>query len=101
MPGFVLHVGAQVMCLHGGQATPTTPNPRVAVSGQSITTMPTLYTIAGCPLVPPPLPPCVTAQWITAATRVVAGGAPVLLFDSQAICTPTGTGVVVLSTQMR
>jgi hypothetical protein len=33
MPGFLLHVGATVLCAHGGQATPTAPNPRVMVSG--------------------------------------------------------------------
>ena len=45
--------------------------------------------------------PCVTGQWITAATRILAGGQPVLLQDSQAICTPTGTGLQVVVTQPR
>ena len=27
MPGFLLHAGCQVLCTHGGQATPTVPNP--------------------------------------------------------------------------
>ena len=36
-------------------------------------------------------PPCATAQWTTAATRVTAMGQPVLLQDSQATCVPTGT----------
>ena len=49
MPGFVLHVGATVMCAHGGQAQPTAPNPRVLVSGQPITTMTAPYVVAGCP----------------------------------------------------
>ena len=31
MPGFLLHVGATVLCAHGGQAQPTVPNPRVLV----------------------------------------------------------------------
>ena len=30
----LLHVGAQVLCSHGGLASPTTPNPRVLLSGQ-------------------------------------------------------------------
>ena len=34
MPGFLVHVGATVLCSHGGQAQPTVPNPRVTVSGQ-------------------------------------------------------------------
>ena len=39
MPGFLLHVGAQVTCMHGGQAQPTVPNLRVTVSGQKTVTM--------------------------------------------------------------
>lgn len=50
---------------------------------------------------PPAAGPCVTAQWITGAMRVKAGGLPVLLQDSQAICAPTGTPVTVVMTQFR
>ena len=102
MPGFLLHQGATVLCLHSGQATPTTPAPRVKVSSQPIVTQPTVYAIAGCPFVVGSAPsPCVTAQWVVAATRVRAGGVPVLLQDSQAVCTPNGTGVNIVVTQMR
>ena len=102
MPGFLLHQGAVVTCLHGGQAQPTAPNPRVTVSGQPVTTVSPPYVVAGCPFVPPAgNGPCVTAQWIVGATRVMAGGQPVLLQDSQAICTPTGTGLLILTTQVR
>jgi len=34
MPGFLVHVGAQVTCSHAGQAQPSVPNPRVTVSDQ-------------------------------------------------------------------
>ena len=34
MPGPLLHVGATVLCAHGGSAMPTAPNPRVLVGGQ-------------------------------------------------------------------
>ncbi len=103
MPGFLLHVGATVMCMHGGQAQAVTPNPRVRVGGQPIVTQPNPYTVAGCPFVTPtPSPqPCLTAQWVTAATRVRAGGQPVLLQDSQAVCAPNGTGLNILVTQTR
>ena len=103
MPGFVLHLGATVICSHGGQATPTAPFPRVLVSGQPVTTLPAPYVIAGCALPPPPAAngPCVTAQWIIGATRVLAGGQPVLVQSSQAICAPTGTPVQILVTQTR
>lgn len=102
MPGFLLHQGATVLCSHAGQAQPTVPNPRVRVSGQPIVTQPNPYVIAGCPFVPPGgNGPCVTAQWITAATRVRAGGVPILLQDSQSICAPTGTPLNIILTQMR
>lgn len=47
MPGFLVHVGAQVLCSHAGQAQPTIPNPRVSVSGQPTVLMSTPYVIAG------------------------------------------------------
>ena len=53
MPGFFLHVGATVMCAHGGQAQPTVPNPRVMVSGQPIGDMAAPYVVAGCPFTSP------------------------------------------------
>ncbi len=101
MPGFFLHMGATVMCMHAGQAQPVVSNPRVKVSGQPVVTQTSSYVITGCPFVPPAAGPCVSAQWITAATRVLAGGVPVLLQDSVAICAPTGTGLNIILTQLR
>ena len=101
MPGFMLHVGATVLCSHGGQAQPVAPNPRVMVSGQPIVTQPYPFVVAGCPFVPPANGPCVTAQWVVGATRVFADGMPVLLQTSQAICVPTGTPLIILLTQLR
>lgn len=102
MPGFLLHVGATVMCSHGGQAQPTAPNPRVMVSGQPVVTLAAPFVVAGCAFVPPAgNGPCVTAQWITGATRVFAGGVPVLLMDSQATCVPTATPLIIAVTQVR
>lgn len=102
MPGFLLHLGATVMCMHAGQAQPVVPNPRVRVSGQPTVIQTSTYTIAGCPFVPPSgNGPCVTAQWVVAAVRVRSNGVPVLLQDSQAVCVPTGTGLNVVVTQVR
>lgn len=103
MPGFILHMGAQVLCAHGGQATPTAPEPRVQVSGQPVTTIAAPYVVAGCAL-PPPIAangPCLTAQFMTSATRVFANGVPVLLLDSQALCAPTATPLMIVQTQTR
>ena len=100
--GFLLHVGATVICSHGGQALPTAPNPRVKVSSQPIVTQSAPYTVAGCPFATPGGPlPCVTAQWVTAAVRVKADGMPVLLQESQAITAPNGVPLNVLVTQPR
>jgi hypothetical protein len=102
MPGFLLHAGATVTCMHAGQAQPSSPNPRVTVGGQPVVTQPAPYTVAGCGFFVGPSPsPCVTAQWVTAATRVLAGGVPVLLQDSQAVCIPNGTGLNIAVTQVR
>jgi hypothetical protein len=102
MPGYLLHVGATVLCTHGGQAQPTVPNPRVKVGGQPIVTQSAPYTIAACPFTVPSGPlPCVTAQWTMAAMRVTASGVPVLLQDSQATCVPNGTPVNIVVTQVR
>jgi hypothetical protein len=102
MPGFILHLGATVICSHGGQAQPTAPNPRVLVSGQPIVTQAPPYVVAGCAFVPPGgNGPCVTAKWVVGATRVLATGVPVIVQTSMAICTPTGTPLNILVTQTR
>ena len=103
MPGFLLHLGAQVQCVHAGQAVPVAVNPRVTVSGQPVATLTSTYTVAGCTLPPPTAGngPCVTAQFVSAATRILADGQPVLLLDSQAVCAPTGTPLLVVGTQTR
>ena len=103
MPGFLLHAGATVLCSHGGQAQPTMVQPRVTVSGQPVVTLGPPWVVAGCALPPPPAAngPCVTGQFITSAVRVMAMGLPVLLLDSQAICAPTATPLIVAMTQTR
>jgi hypothetical protein len=101
MPGFLVHLGATVLCAHGGSAQPTAPSPRVRVSGQPVTTAGPPYTVAGCALPPNAGGPCLTANWVVAAVRVRAGGQPVLLQDSVAVCVPTGTPLTVVVTQPR
>jgi len=101
MPAPILHLGATITCMHAGLAAPLTPFPRVLVSGQPITTLTTSYAITGCALTGTPNPPCVTAQWVVGAVRVLAGGAPVLLQSGQAVCVPTGTGLLPLVVQPR
>ena len=100
MPAPVLHLGASVLCLHAGQATPAAPFPRVLVSGQPVVTLTSPYVVAGCALTGTLIPPCVTAQWIVGALRVLAGGAPVLTLAGQSLCAPSGTPLLPVAAQM-
>jgi len=103
MPGFLVHVGATVLCAHGGQAQPTVPNPRVTVMGMPTVTITAPYVVAGCAFPPPPggNGPCVTAQWLVGSTRVLSNGQPLVVLSSQAICAPTGTPLLIVTTQTR
>ncbi|WP_283131925.1 hypothetical protein [Enterovibrio norvegicus] len=103
MPGNLLHVGATVMCSHGGQANPTVPNPRVMVSGNATILQTAPYTVAGCAMPPPTAGngPCVTAQWVTGTVRVLSLGQPLVLNTSQSVCAPTGTPLIPSVVQPR
>jgi hypothetical protein len=101
MAGFLLHVGATVLCAHGGQATPTVPNPRVALMGQPSVTIAGPYVIAGCPFVPPNPGPCVTGQWMVGTMRVTSNGQPLVVQSGTAVCTPTGTPLMPVVQQTR
>lgn len=101
MPGYLLHLGATVSCMHSGVAQPVTVNPRVKVNGQPIVMQASSYAIANCSLTSSGGPFCANAQWVSAAARVKSNGVPVLLQDSQAVCTPTGTGLLIQMTQVR
>lgn len=101
MPAPILHLGATVLCSHGGQATPTAPYPRVTLTGQPAVTLTTIYAVAGCGLSGSGSPPCVTAQWVVGATRVVGGGAPFATIAGSAVCTPTGGPLLPVVQQTR
>jgi hypothetical protein len=101
MPAPILHLGASVLCTHAGQATPVTPFPRVMVSGQPVVTLATPYVVAACALTGTPNPPCVTAQWVVGAVRVLAGGAPLVTMTGSSVCTPTGTPLLPVMAQVR
>lgn len=101
MPGFLLQVGATVICAHGGQAQPTVPNPRVLLSGAPSVQMTAPWLVVGCPFVPVAPLPCVTGQWLVGTTRVTSNGQPLLVQSSQAICAPTGAPLLPLVMQTR
>ena len=101
MPGPIVHLGATVICAHGGLATPTAPVGRVLVSGQPVVTLATPYVVAACGLSGSGTPPCATGQWIVGATRVLAVGVPVAIQPGASVTVPTGTPMTAVAVQPR
>jgi hypothetical protein len=95
MSGSLLTTAATVMCSHGGQAIATAPNPAVTVMGVPTVLLSAQWAVAGCPLTPPPLPPCVTAQFITGTTRVTSNGQPLAISTGVGVTVPNGTPLIV------
>jgi hypothetical protein len=100
MPGFILHLNAQVQCGHGGVATATQPMPRVLVSGQPIVTTFSPYAVAGCAFASPP-GPCATGFWAVGATRVFSLGRPIAINAGVGACLPNGAPLVSAGFQTR
>jgi hypothetical protein len=101
MPGPIMHAGAVVLCSHGGQATATSPFPRVLVSGQPVVTIATQYLVAGCALSGSSGPFDVSGQWVMGAGRVLAGGVPVAIAGGSSITIATGSPLVPVVVQPR
>lgn len=107
MGSALLHVGAQIICPHGGQITGTPVGARVMVAGNPVATVADSYVITGCAFtVPETRPrPCRTLQWYAPARRVLVEGQPSLLQSSSGVCLsadrhPQGPSTVV-TTQKR
>lgn len=92
-----------MLCSHGGQATPTVPDPRVLVGGMPVATLSAPWVVAGCAMPPPPAGngPCVTAMWTVGAVRVTSLGQPLLIMTGMATCVPTGTPLMPVVAQTR
>lgn len=102
MPAPILHMGATVLCSHGGQAVPTVVSPVVLVSGMPAATIATPYAVAGCAFVPPAgNGPCVTGQWVVGSVRVVSQGQPLAIMSGVSVCVPTGTPMLPAAAQTR
>ena len=73
------------------------------MSGQPTVLITAPYVVAGCTFPPPTAAngPCVTAQWVSGTTRVLSNGQPLVVQSSQAVCTPTGTPLLISATQAR
>lgn len=110
MPGPVLHSAAVATCPHGGSLSIVAASPRVTVSGMPVAVLTDQGMVAGCPFTVPAGPatkpqPCVTTKWMVGATRVTAGGVPVLINPCVATCFSAeqipGGPPVISSSQMR
>lgn len=88
MPGPILHAGTTATCPHGGSLQIVAASPRVTVSGMPVAVLTDQGPIAGCVFTLPggKPQPCVTTRWTAAATRVTAGGQPVLINPVVALC---------------
>ena len=98
----VLTIGSTLLCAHGGQAISMAPAARLRLAGQpALVQVP--FLVAGCANPPPPTGtgPCVTAQFLTAATRVRSMGLPLLVDSGLSICVPTGTPLTAVALQAR
>jgi hypothetical protein len=100
MPGPLVHLGAGVLCSHGGVATPLAPNPRVTVSGQPVVCVGTPYAIAGCSLTPTGVF-CTTGQWVVGSARVTVMGMPVAVQAGVSVCVSTGSPMIPVMVQPR
>ena len=101
MPGNLVQQGATVLCAHGGQAQPTTPNPRVTTGGQATVLLSAPWTVAGCSLPPNAGGPCATAQWTAGTVRVTSMGQPLVIQSGSSTCVPTGVPLNVTVAQVR
>jgi len=89
------------MCLHGGQAMPIAPNPSVTLMGMPSATLTVPWVVAGCPGIPPAVPPCVTGQWLMGTMRVTSFGQPLVVQSGIAITAPGGATLMPVSMQTR
>ncbi len=102
MPGYLIQQGATVRCVHGGEAAATMPSPAVSLGDQPASVITDPWTVVGCPGVPPDgVPPCVTAEWTAGTTRVTSYGQPLVSEGGRAACTPAGTPLLPVVTQVR
>ncbi len=109
MPGFLVHVGASIICTHAAPVNAISSNTRVLVNGMPVATLADTFLVAGCPFTLPTTPPkpqpCVRVQWLVPATRVLINGQPAILQLSSGLCLsaeqiPQGPPTVV-ATQTR
>ncbi|HEY0299987.1 MAG TPA: hypothetical protein VGC36_01550 [Rhizomicrobium sp.] len=98
MPGFVATMLNQVMCAHGGQATPLPLPPRVFIMGVPVVTVTHQYAVVGCALAAVASPPCATGMFPIGSLRVFASSAgalaPLVVVPNSGPCLPTSQPLI-------
>lgn len=99
MAGFILHVGATLVCSDPvpGQATPQLSNPRARVGGKNTILLLTPYLVSGCGR----NSPCSAASFTQGARRVKSMGQRLVLTDSQSTTAPNAVPLQPRSYQTR
>jgi uncharacterized Zn-binding protein involved in type VI secretion len=101
MPGFLVQLGAQIQCPHGGRVQIVPAGGMVMSSNMPVVTLGDVYTVVGCPQQPPLGPPCTTVTWSVGAARVKIGGRPALVQSAVGQCVPNGVPPIIAQTQTR
>jgi uncharacterized Zn-binding protein involved in type VI secretion len=87
MPGFLCNAGTVALCPH---VTIIPSSAKVLLSGQPAATIADKGVVAGCGF----QTPCVAAQWLVPATKVLINGVPALLNTSTGACLPAGVPII-------
>jgi hypothetical protein len=84
MPGFLMHTGVIMQCMHQGPAQLTATQPRVFVNGLPVALLADPITVKGCIFtIPGPKPqPCVLVKWMMPSTRVTINGSPAMVLPT-------------------
>ena len=102
MPGPILHMGATVLCSHGGQAMPTAPSPRCSSRACRSRRSPRRTPSRAAPFVPPARQRPVRHRAMDGRRdAVLSHGQPLAIMTGVSICAPTGTPLLPVAAQTR
>jgi hypothetical protein len=105
MGDLLLSTDSVLMCPHGGiiNHAPSTYT-SYRVSGRPPMLLGDTFTVAGCPFIAGHPSPCMLVQWMTASTKLIIRGRPILTNASVGLCQGAGGApqgpVVVAATQL-
>jgi hypothetical protein len=96
----VLTIASQVQCMHGAKAVLVTSNSKLYAGGSPALLASDVPAVGGCPFMVGIVPsPCLTIQWLGAATTLKVDGVGVVLESSVGKClnaagAPQGVAIV-------